>query len=119
MRLPLLFALALILSACAPGAAPDAPASGANAEADCAARGGEMRRVGRLQTLQCVVRYSDAGRRCTSGDGCQGDCRLPEGAATPPALGASVAGVCQANSDRFGCYTRVENGRAEPTICVD
>lgn len=85
---------------------------------DCAARGGEMRRVGRMGSLQCIVPYADAGQSCTDSDQCAGDCRLPEGAKVP-LQGGPVTGVCQANNDRFGCYTTVENGRAGPTICVD
>lgn len=120
MRLSLLPLVAL-LAACAPAppmqpAAQVATAAEAPAAA-CARRGGAMRPVGRLQTLQCVVRYGDAGRRCTSGEQCQGDCRIEDD--TAPAEGQPAAGQCQASSNRFGCYTRVENGRAAPTICVD
>ena len=85
---------------------------------DCAARGGEMRRVGMLGSWQCIVPYADAGRSCTDGDQCAGDCRLPDGAKVP-LEGEPVTGVCQPNNDRFGCYTTVEDGRADPTICVD
>ena len=31
------------------------------AAADCIARNGTMQPVGRMQTMQCVVRYADAG----------------------------------------------------------
>lgn len=88
------------------------------AAAECQARGGRMLPQGRMQTLQCVVAYADAGRRCTDGDQCQGDCRVEDVAAAPRA-GAAAVGQCQADSSRFGCYTTVEDGRAEATICVD
>jgi len=88
------------------------------AAADCMARGGEMRPQGRMQTLQCVVSYADAGKRCTTGGDCLGDCRV-EDVAAAPAAGTTAVGQCQADSSRFGCYTTVENGRAEATICVD
>ena len=88
------------------------------AAADCMARGGEMRPQGRMQTLQCVVSYADAGKRCTTGGDCLGDCRV-EDAAAAPAAGTTAVGQCQADSSRFGCYTTVENGKAEATICVD
>ncbi|WP_374514089.1 hypothetical protein [Brevundimonas sp.] len=84
---------------------------------DCEARGGRMLPQGRMQTLQCVVSYADAGKRCTDGDDCLGDCRVEE--APFPAAGAAAAGRCQADSGRFGCYATVENGRAGPAICVD
>lgn len=85
--------------------------------AACMARGGTMQRVGRAQSLQCVVAYADAGKRCTDGDQCQGDCRVED---TPwPAAGAQAAGVCQADSRPFGCYAKIESGRAEAALCVD
>jgi len=119
MRL-LIAALALMASACSPMAtqAPDGASSGQTAEAACAARNGTMQRVGRLQTMQCVVRYADAGKRCTDGDQCAGDCRY-EGDVSAIAPNASVAGVCQADSNRFGCQTPIEDGKATPTLCID
>lgn len=87
------------------------------AAADCAARGGLMTRVGRMQSLQCVIRYADAGKRCTDGDDCLGDCRV-EGAVVLPA-GREATGICAADSNRFGCITTIEDGKAEPTLCID
>lgn len=88
------------------------------AAADCIARNGTMQPVGRMQTMQCVVRYADAGKRCTDSDQCGGECRTADVTARP-VEGAAVAGVCQADSNRFGCFTRVEDGKAEATLCVD
>ena len=88
------------------------------AAADCMARGGEMKPQGRMQTLQCVVSYADAGKRCTTGDDCLGDCRV-EDVTTAPAAGTTAVGQCQATNSRFGCYTPVEDGKAGATICVD
>ena len=96
----------------APVAIPESAAA-----ADCIARHGTMQPVGRMQTMQCVVRYADAGKRCTDSDQCAGECRTAD--AARPAQGATVAGVCQADSNRFGCFTRVEDGKAEATLCVD
>lgn len=117
-------AFGLLLAACAPtpgaettGPEAAAPVQSADAQA-CARRGGEMRQVGRMQSWQCIVKYADAGKRCTDGAQCQGDCRV-QGDNARPAEGQAVAGVCQADSDRFGCYTTIKNGRAEPTLCVD
>lgn len=116
----LIAALALFAASCGPmaGGTPDdgGPVRSAEATA-CAARGGELRRVGRMQSEQCILIYADAGKRCTDGDQCAGDCRV-EGN-TGLAAGAATAGVCQADSDRFGCHTTVENGKAENTLCVD
>jgi hypothetical protein len=91
------------------------PASEASA---CAARGGKMLPQGRMQTVQCVVSYRDAGQRCTDGDDCEGSCRIPD-VANAPAAGAAAVGQCQPTSSSFGCYTTVEDGKAEATICVD
>ena len=88
------------------------------AAADCAAQGGRMLPQGRMQTLQCVVTFADAGKRCTDSDDCAGDCRV-EAATSAPQAGASAVGQCQATSSRFGCYTLVEDGKAQATICVD
>ena len=119
---------ALLAAACQPMPADDGrtdlaqavpaaqtPADDASA---CAARGGKMLPQGRMQSLQCVVSYTDAGQRCTDGDDCQGDCRV-EDVADAPQAGAAAVGQCQATSSRFGCYTTVESGKAEATICVD
>ncbi len=93
-------------------------AAGSEDAAACAAAGGKMLPQGRMQTVRCVIAYADAGQACRDGDDCAGDCRV-EDVADAPAAGASVVGQCQASSSRFGCYTTVEDGKAEATICVD
>ena len=122
----LLFAAGLALAACSPTPAPepvvptaDAPEKATMTISDsaCTARGGQMQQVGRMQSWQCVVKYADAGKRCTDGDQCQGDCRVEGNTGVAP--GAATAGVCQATSDRFGCNTPVEDGKAGPTLCID
>ena len=97
---------------------PPVRVSESAAAGDCLARGGRMLPQGRMQTLQCVVAYADAGERCTTGSDCQGDCRI-EDVTAAPAAGTAAVGQCQVTSSRFGCYTTVENGKAEATICVD
>ena len=92
--------------------------AGTEDAAACARAGGKMLPQGRMQSVRCVISYADAGRRCTDGDDCAGDCRIDDVADTPTA-GANAAGKCQVNSSRFGCYTTVEGGKAEATICVD
>ena len=76
-----------------------------------------MQHVGRLQSWQCVVTYADAGKRCTDGDQCQGDCWLEDGA--PPKPGQPATGVCQPTSSRFGCHTTVKDGKADVGLCID
>jgi hypothetical protein len=116
--------ITLLLAGCAPAGPPvetsvkHSAASSTPADAaSCRLAGGILRPVGRMQTLQCVLNYADAGKSCTSGEQCAGDCRAAPGTDAVP--GQKVAGLCQATSDRFGCSTRVENGRALATICID
>jgi len=128
----------ILLGACAPRAepaadvaqAPSAETPTAEARAACQARSGEMQRVGLLGSWQCIVRYADAGKRCTDGDQCQGDCRaevnLPPPPPGPPVVPEKTSpvppateGVCQADSNQFGCYGVIEDGKAAAMICVD
>jgi len=131
MKRILIAAAALLAAACQPMPAGDgktdlaeAPTAvqsavaGSEDAAACAAAGGKMLPQGRMQSVRCVITYADAGRRCTDGDDCAGDCRV-EDVTNAPAAGANAAGQCQASSSRFGCYTTVEGGKAEATICVD
>ncbi len=120
---PTLTAIFILMSA---GCAPVPPAETSPVEAgssrpidlaSCTRAGGTMKPVGRMQTLQCVISYADGGKSCRSGADCAGDCRAQPGLDVRP--GQQVAGFCQATSDRFGCSTAVENGRALPTICID
>lgn len=97
----------------APVAVPESAAA-----ANCLARGGRMQPVGRMRTMQCVAPYADAGKRCTDGDQCAGECRVAD-VTTRPAEGATVVGRCQADSNASGCFTRVEDGKAEAALCVD
>ncbi|MBO9559616.1 MAG: hypothetical protein J7515_13685 [Caulobacter sp.] len=105
-----------LLAACAPAAGPDAaPPKAQNAEADCAARGGSMQPVGRLQRPTCVVPYADAGKACSDKADCQGAC-IAEG--NLEAQGATT-GQCQKTNVQFGCYAKIVNGKATAAICVD
>ena len=122
MRALLMAAAVFLAAACAPvTSAPTSSTSalpGQSVEASaCAARGGEIRRVGRMQSEQCVIKYADAGKPCTSGDQCAGDCRIT---ASPfPSQGETAQGQCQAESQNFGCHASVENGKATAAICID
>ena len=135
MKRILIAAAAVLMAACQPMPASDGPTeiaaivpagqtvirpsvAGSEDAAACARAGGKMLPQGRMQSVRCVITYADAGRRCTDGDDCAGDCRV-EDVANPPAAGANAVGQCQVNSSRFGCYTTVEGGKAEATLCVD
>lgn len=120
MRHLVIAAAALLASACTPmTSSPTTPSlPGQSVEASsCAARGGEIHRVGRMQSEQCVIKFADADKQCTDGDQCAGDCRID---ATPfPEVGAAAHGRCQAESQNFGCHANVENGKATAAICID
>ncbi len=132
MRLRFLASLALaaLLSACSstppaadaaaqPAAADTPEATEAYQEArdvDCRAAGGSLQRLGRLQRVQCVIPYADAGKACSSKRDCSGQC-LATGEAE---AGAVATGTCQRDvSQNFGCRQRIEDGKAQGTICVD
>lgn len=117
MKQFLVAAFVLALCACAPVEPAPAPSQPADsAQSDCTARGGSMQRVGRAQMLQCVVPYADGGQVCRSGSECDsGTCQ----GAVDAAGRSNVTGQCQASNMAFGCYSRVNNGRAEAAICVD
>mgnify|MGYP000042839548 CR=1 FL=1 len=116
----LLIASALLASACSPTAngSSDLSVPGQSVSAStCAARGGEIKRVGRMQSEQCVLKYADAGKLCTDGGQCAGDCRIE---ASPfPNAGQTAEGQCQAESQNFGCHANVEGGKATAAICID
>jgi hypothetical protein len=135
MKRILIATVAVLLAACQPMPASDGPTeiaaivpagqtvigpsvAGSEDAAACARAGGKMLPQGRMQSVRCVITYADAGRRCTDGDDCAGDCRVGD-VANPPTAGAPAVGQCQVNSSRFGCYTTVEGGKAEATLCVD
>jgi len=135
MRLTLMLSALLLLAGCTTtaadtsassnGSAPVAGATGAGgaadaaaAEVDCAAVGGKLMPLGRLQRVQCVVPYADAGKRCRTKSDCSGQCLASGDAELVPRTAAT--GVCQRDmSQNFGCRQRIDGGLAQGTICVD
>ncbi|MGE6332549.1 hypothetical protein [Stenotrophomonas sp. NPDC077659] len=132
MRLRFLASLALatLLAACSstppaadtaaqPPAAETPEATAAYQEArdvDCRAAGGTLQRLGRLQRVQCVIPYADAGKTCSSKRDCSGQCL----ASGETEAGVVATGTCQRDaSQNFGCRQRIEDGKAQGTICVD
>jgi len=110
--------LALALAACSSTAPqPTQSSGGAGSDAAaCAAQGGELRPLGRLQRVQCVVPYADAGRTCSGKQDCSGQC-LAKGQGE---AGVAATGTCQRDiSETFGCRQRVEGGVTQPALCVD
>ncbi|MFO3706344.1 hypothetical protein ACI6Q5_15535 [Xanthomonas codiaei] len=118
---------ALLLAACsnapttqpslAAGATPaSAHATSASTDAaDCAARGGQVRPVGRMQSPRCIVPYADAGKTCSDNADCDGDCLATSIVPT----GTATTGTCQRDSDRFGCRQEVVGGKGQAALCID
>ncbi len=132
MRLTLMLSALLLLAGCTTtaadtsassnGSAPVAEVGGAAdaaaAEADCAAVGGKLMPLGRLQRVQRVVPYADAGKSCRTKSDCSGQCLGSGDAELVP--GTAATGVCQRDmSQNFGCRQRIDGGLAQGTICVD
>lgn len=127
MRLSLLTSLLLVtsLAGCAFGgsrpdtassAADTVPAVAALDAAACTAKGGELRPLGRLQRVQCVVPYADAGKTCNAKADCSGQCLV----IGEVVAGSPASGVCQRDaSENFGCRQRIDGGVAQGTLCVD
>jgi hypothetical protein len=109
--------LVLALAACADEQVQtvDAPREAPNLE-NCARLGGYVQRVGLLGREACVVPYKDAGKTCTDGSQCEGDCW---GEARPYAPGVKAVGKCQPTNMPFGCNSRISDGVASPVLCVD
>jgi hypothetical protein len=127
--LPVLSVLFLGLVSCVPKPATEpTPAStqgpvrtipenvGSLTASECASYGGTMQHAGRMNILRCVVPYPDAGKTCSDGDDCQGQCRVDMSGSQN---GAPETGTCQVNTSIFGCYSTLEDGRRTPAICVD
>ncbi|MBS7458042.1 hypothetical protein [Coralloluteibacterium stylophorae] len=114
--------LLLALAACSAPEARDEPspdaapaAGGADSEAACLADGGTWAQHGRLAVMSCARPTADAGRMCRDGSDCETACIAPEGVED----GTPTAGTCHASDKLFGCHTRVTDGVAGPSLCID
>jgi len=88
--------------------------------AACAKAGGELKPVCRMQRPMCLITFSDAGKACSDGSDCgSGRCVAGPADMPPPLPSVPVKGICAATNDPCGCYQRIEDGLAQPTICVD
>lgn len=129
MKKLILTAVFAALCACAPALAPEttpptsqaaAPRPGDSTDiANCAARGGVVDTVGRMQRQVCRVPYVDAGKTCSNKSDCTARCILDnEEGGEVPAKG-KVTGQCQQYQTQFGCFSEVDGGLVKSTICVD
>lgn len=93
---------------------------GPDARAQCLAQAGRIMIAGLSGNEICARPLPDAGKRCTSGDQCIGDCLLDDSKLRGVRQKATrVTGKCQATDYGFGCRTTVERGRIQPGLCVD
>jgi len=118
MRLTLMLSLVLALAGCSstPSADTTAVTPATPSAAECTAAGGSLQPLGRLQRVQCVVPYADAGKVCSAKADCSGQCL----ATSDVAPGTAALGVCQRDaSQNFGCRQRIDGGVVLGTICVD
>lgn len=131
MRKLIIAAAFAALAACAPktetAGTPTTPVAEASAPVpgdstdltNCAARGGVIDTVGRLQRQVCRVPYADAGKTCSNKSDCTAHCILDrEEGDSAPASGP-VTGKCQQYQMQFGCFSEVDGGKVKTTICVD
>jgi hypothetical protein len=93
----------------------------AEQRAQCEARGGRVAIAGLSGDDMCAERYADAGRVCTGGGDCLGDCMLDEASlrGKRPVDGMRAAGRCQERAYMYGCRNLIENGRLIYGLCID
>jgi hypothetical protein len=94
---------------------PPTPATERALRAECAAKGGTISTAGLAAKPHCVLPTRDAGKPCTSSSQCEAGCIAPKSA--PP--NTSATGRCKENTEPFGCRAHVEDGKVQPTMCVD
>lgn len=86
----------------------------------CARRGGFIGRPGMSGARICLIRFADAGRQCTDGSQCAGDCLVePNAEMRARGLRGEAVGQCQPYTPYFGCNATVTAGRLSATLCVD
>lgn len=90
-------------------------------EKACRNAGGSYAPMGMLQQFGCAKPYADAGKICRASKDCSGQCIVSEegGGGSAPA-GEAVVGQCQASSNKFGCYSYIDDETGGVVgICID
>jgi hypothetical protein len=119
-EIPRLLAIALCsaaLAAASQGGAVRNAKLDSQQRAQCSARSGKVMIAGLSGNEICALPLADAGKSCTSGSQCIGDCLLDGN--LPMGPGVRVAGRCEPTDYGFGCRTIVENSRVQHRICID
>ena len=116
---------ALILLACAPKTAPVPVVPNevqsqidkdARTAEECRKSGGNLGRGGMMPDLICYHNYSDAGKVCDDKSDCLGRC-ISDNNSLPP--NSNATGTCQPTEPFFGCFTEINGGKTQGTLCVD
>lgn len=83
--------------------------------------GGFMERRGLTPWPTCVIPYSDAGKSCSDGGDCQGQCLLKyDGNVDAHPIGTAASGQCQPQEPAIGCYAQIRQGLvATGFLCTD
>ena len=94
---------------------------GPTALADCLSKGGRVDIAGMSGNEMCVLPFSDAGKACRGSKDCLGACLLDEKRWTGMRVGpnTAVVGRCQPTNYPYGCFTLVENGSVQSSMCID
>ena len=74
----------------------------------CYAAGGTPHQIS-FFTEGCIRPYADAGKVCTDGDQCEGEC-IYSGKGFPQA-GTEVSGACEAKTGTLSCRALVTKGK--------
>lgn len=124
-HLLLAFTTIIILVACAPKAALVPVVSNevqyqigkdSRAAEECRKYGGTLGRGGMMPDLICYHNYSDAGKVCDDKSDCLGRC-ISANNNLPP--NSNATGTCQPTQPFFGCFTEINSGKTQGTLCVD
>lgn len=87
-------------------AAPVPEARKSPAQLACERKGDLWVKAGTSAAFACVTRTRDAGKRCTSGRQCQGEC-------------LARSGTCAPYQPLFGCNDILQDNGVRMTLCLD
>ncbi len=76
---------------------------------ECLAKGGSWQKWGLAQLEYCQIPSQDAGKSCTDNSQCTYKCIST----------SEVSGKCATYKNTYGCFSIVENGKAQQTLCAD
>ncbi len=80
-----------------------------------------MERRGMQNRLVCVIRFPDAGKKCSDKNDCAGSCMIDLGRReySQAELARTHIGACQVDDKPFGCWAHLVNGKVSGWFCAD